>query len=293
LVLLRLGIGWHFYKEGSEKVQTGKFSSTGFLSNAKGPLAGFFKSFVRDHEGRYRLDRETTLDAWHNFRERAARHYGFDEKQQDAAEKAVKRREEQLKAFLGARDAEIQIYFDALEAREKEQADPVRQNVPSLKGQIGKKAVADLPPEPGPWFAEIEGLWNRVELDMYNLATDEQRQAGLLKLPRAGATTFGADQIDRVLPYFDLVIGICLILGLFTRVVAVAAAAFLCSVIATQWPGSYDAAPVYYQTIEMLGLLVLAATGAGRYAGLDYLISCCPCWNCCRGKKESANARKA
>ena len=86
---------------------------------------------------------------------------------------------------------------------------------------------------------------------------------------------------------------VCLILGLFTRVVAVAAAAFLGSVIATQWPGAYDAAPVYYQSIEMLALLVLAAFGAGRYAGLDYFISCCPCWKCCGKKQEIARESKA
>ena len=54
---------------------------SGFLGNAKGPLAGFFQSFVRDHEGRYRLDRDTTLDAWDLYRERVSAHYGFDDQQ--------------------------------------------------------------------------------------------------------------------------------------------------------------------------------------------------------------------
>ena len=32
------------------------------------------------------------------------------------------------------------------------------------------------------------------------------------------------------------------------------------------------ALPVHYQAIEMLGLLVLAAVGAGQFAGLDYVL---------------------
>lgn len=292
LVLLRLGVGWHFYKEGSEKVRGGKFSSAGFLSSAKGPLAGFYKSFLRDPDGYFRLDRKHALDAWDLYRERVARHYGFDEKQQQAAEKIHTRREEQLIGFFRAHASEIEVYFQALDSKRKELADPVLQEVASLKGQIGRKAVADIPPEPGRWFAELDDLWSRYERDLNDLASEEQAKRRPLPLARPGATTFGAEQIDKLLPYFDLVVGICLILGLFTRTASVAAALFLGSVIATQWPGAYDAAPVYYQTIEMLALLVLAATGAGRYAGLDFLISSA-CSKCCAGKQESRRESKA
>ena len=41
-------------------------------------------------------------------------------------------------------------------------------------------------------------------------------------------------------------------------------------VIATQPPWVAGAAPTYDQMIELAGLLVLAGTGAGRWAGLDY-----------------------
>ncbi len=36
LVLLRLGVGWHFFMEGAVKVRDGKFSSAGFLVELKG-----------------------------------------------------------------------------------------------------------------------------------------------------------------------------------------------------------------------------------------------------------------
>jgi len=40
----------------------------------------------------------------------------------------------------------------------------------------------------------------------------------------------------------------------------------------TQWPGTPGAAPIYYQAIEMVAMLVLAAIGAGQFAGLDFVI---------------------
>ena len=65
-------------------------------------------------------------------------------------------------------------------------------------------------------------------------------------------------------------VGICLLVGSLTRLAALAGALFLLSVIASQPPWVTGAAPTYYQMVELAGLLVLAGTGAGRWAGLDY-----------------------
>jgi hypothetical protein len=50
--------------------------------------------------------------------------------------------------------------------------------------------------------------------------------------------------------------------------------------VGTQWPGSPGAIDTYYQVIEMFAMLVLAAFGAGRFAGLDFFfewlwLRCC------------------
>lgn len=281
LVLLRVGVGWHFYKEGSEKVQSGKFSSAGFLGSAKGPLAGMYKSMLRDPDGYARLDSEETLNSWASYRARVSRHYGFDEEQETKADEITKRREEQLKFYFRENAEQMEVYFKSLETKREDLADPVRQGVASLKGQLGKKAVADYPPEPGKWFAQIEALWKAYELDLNGLANESQKKSRRpLALPRPGATAFGVDQIDKVLPYFDLLVGICLMLGLLTRPAAIAGAIFLCSVMAAQWPGAADATPVYPQLIETLALFTLAATGAGKYAGLDGLFSRLCCKRC-------------
>jgi len=62
------------------------------------------------------------------------------------------------------------------------------------------------------------------------------------------------------------------LLGLFTRFWAIVGSGFLLSVISSQWPGWPGAAPTYYQAVELFALLVLCATAAGRYAGLDFFI---------------------
>jgi thiosulfate dehydrogenase [quinone] large subunit len=46
LVALRVLIGWHFLYEGLAKAFNPYWSSTGYLLEAKGPLAGFFTSIV-------------------------------------------------------------------------------------------------------------------------------------------------------------------------------------------------------------------------------------------------------
>jgi uncharacterized membrane protein YphA (DoxX/SURF4 family) len=69
-------------------------------------------------------------------------------------------------------------------------------------------------------------------------------------------------------------VGVCLLLGLFTRVAAIAGALFLLSVMATQppWvPGAMSPVPYYYQLVEFAACLFLAAVGAGRWAGLDFI----------------------
>ena len=78
--------------------------------------------------------------------------------------------------------------------------------------------------------------------------------------------------VDRAIPYFDIAVGLCLILGLFTRPAAILGGLFLASVCVSQWPGYPGAAPIYPYVIEMLALFALAAIGAGQIAGLDFLV---------------------
>jgi uncharacterized membrane protein YphA (DoxX/SURF4 family) len=125
-----------------------------------------------------------------------------------------------------------------------------------------------------PWLKQIDAMWAGLERDLNEIATDEQARRGQLALSLpARMPPFDTVFIDQVIPTFDLIVGILLILGLFTRLTSLAGAGFLAMIIATQWPGAPGAIPAHYQIIEMAGLLVLAAVGAGRFAGLDFLLN--------------------
>ena len=48
---LRLGVGWHFFKEGAKKFTDAGVPSVAFLRSATGPLADMYKSFIPDRYG--------------------------------------------------------------------------------------------------------------------------------------------------------------------------------------------------------------------------------------------------
>ena len=283
LVALRIGIGLHFYREGAAKLRDPKPYSAGFFGNAKGWLAPVFHNLVWDADGVARLDGEQAAQIWDEFHVRAGQHFGFDDAQKQQAQKVFEARLEQLNWFLEDHADDVEEYRNGLVRRAKNQADTARNEVASLKGQL-KKIDGDLATLKSDLVPPIDQLWRSYELQINALATDEQRRAGPLEIPKPGRRTLDSESIDGLIRYFDVTIGVLLILGLFTRPAAIIGACFLMSVIASQWPGSPGAAPVWPQFIEMLGLVVLAAIGAGQVAGLDRFLSPICRW-CCRPKQ--------
>lgn len=90
LIALRLGVGWHFFKEGVAKFTGQGFTSVYFLQQAKGPLAELYKSMVPDREGRQRLGREQTARFWEEYKVDVERHFGFNDQQTQRADQVYK-----------------------------------------------------------------------------------------------------------------------------------------------------------------------------------------------------------
>ncbi|WP_153555233.1 DoxX family protein [Roseimaritima sediminicola] len=273
LVLLRVTIGWHFYSEGVDK-RAGSWSAEPFFANASGPLAEQFHRLVPDREGMARLDLEVTKPHLAVYRERAIRHYGFDKAQQLAAKEAYVSAIKQITYELETNAAEIEEYKLG-QARVKQLLeDPARDGVSSLAGQRDTiqtewKRLAV------PILVRIDTIWTEYEKAVNDLATEQQERRGYLRLYKPGdqqVSPTQLEQINRWIPYFDLVVGICLILGLLTPAVSLAAAAFLFSVFLSQYPPTSGPGSTYYQLIEAMACLVLAGTGAGRFAGLDFVL---------------------
>jgi uncharacterized membrane protein YphA (DoxX/SURF4 family) len=278
LVALRLAVGWHFFREGADKIIEGNWTSIGFMKGAVGPLAPMYRAFAWDGDGRYRLDKDGTLEAWDQYRQRAISRFRLDDAQAQRANKLFQTKKEQLEMFFDEYAEDIYAYLQGLERRDRNRKDPVRREVASLRGQA-ETIERDLSKQLGPWLTTLDDLWASYEQDMNALG--QEAGGGHLALPLPGRHLLDTKFIDGIIPTFDLLVGAFLICGLFTRITSLAAAIFLASIIGTQWPGAPGAMPTHYQVVEMFALLVLAALGAGRFAGLDFLLGlawrrCCP-----------------
>ncbi len=272
LVLLRVCVGYHFFKEGANKLQDPKPFSAMFFGGAKGPFAPTFQAMVWDADGTDRLDADKVTATWESYLGVAKQHYRFDPEQVKKADEQLARRETLLRGYLEGWQDDINEYRQGLERREANRADPARWQVASLRGQ-SEKIEAELKAKRGPWLAEVDRLGKDLERDIAAVATPEQRAAaGPLEVFKPGRRSLDSEAVDKIIPCFDATLGILLVLGLFTRPASLVGAAFLASVVASQWPGSYGAQPTYYQAIEMCALLVLAAANAGRVAGLDSFV---------------------
>lgn len=282
LVILRLSVGWHFHSEGSEKYRTGDWDAAPFFANAKGPFADEFRERVWDYDGQTRRNAEYTRWWLEQYRDRAADYYTFGDKELKSANEALDQLiKEDLPGVLSEYANDLEEYDLGLKRIEALRSDSARTGVESLAGQIAtvqRENDAKLKPA----MAAIDDLWDGYESTINSLAAPNQRalsppielQKPLLESSKISEVGPYIDTniVNRYVPYFDLAVGWCLLLGLFTPVAALAAAGFLGSVFLSQYPPGTGPTSSNYQLIECMACLVLAATGAGRFAGLDYFI---------------------
>ena len=337
IIALRLVVGFHFYKEGIDKVKYG-FDAQYFLKGAKGPFKKFFLSMTDDANGRMQLGITETLDkegktdfrvsndrslaVWDDFIEKATSYYAFGSPElieeieaeikdfeklasgEDDSAARARTRLFELKTQVDEIRKQPQRVADALEAHEWELEDWTAANrvavlawyrtgdrldgferdgadrdkvatvVSSLREQV-ETIEKDRNKEMAKWKGEVSAIWDSLETQINALPVGKQirRDTGALPLHRPFAQKNSRhDLVNQIIPWFDITVGVLLILGLFSRWASLAAAGFLFSVLLTQpfWvPGS---APTHYQGIEMVACLVLCAVYAGRFGGLDYFL---------------------
>lgn len=245
---------------------------------------------VWDADGLARLDLDETKTRWEHFRERVVRVYGFDESQAKKAEEIWNRRLNQLEAHFDEYARDIEEYRLGLARRDAYRTQDDRTQVASLSGQLNR-IEGELTTKRSELIRPIDLIWEGYEGELNALAVEGQRHRGPIALERPGRRTLDSRTVDKIIPYFDLTLGLLLMIGLFTRTAAVAAGLFLCSVVVSQWPGTPGAVPVWPQLIEALALFVIAATASGRAAGVDFFVGLCRAW-CCHGKQCAATNRE-
>jgi uncharacterized membrane protein YphA (DoxX/SURF4 family) len=298
LVLLRLVIGWHFLGEGLQKIEYDPhdgevrldFSAAEFLKGAKGPIAEWYHSNAPDGHGWQQLlatprrnipptETEPAHEAWStkisaDWRatlDKGKRLPGITGEQQKRAEDALKARLKQLSDYLAGEADAIAEYRHELWRLENWRDSPEAGEVPFVDQRIATKTV-ETSSQPAVWVREIEAMDQQYRDDLHRILTageGNESQANTardaLADPRASRLAF----INVVTTIVTIAVGVCLLLGLFTRLASIVGALFLLGVILSQPPWLSEAAPTMPQVIEFTALLVLAGVGAGRWLGMD------------------------
>lgn len=280
-------IGAHFFHEGYTKWRDPKPFTGPFFAVAKGPFAKFFQEKVWDRQGLERLDKEQTFAMWGvGYTEKkgefevvgggayaqAMKQFGFDEAQDAELQQSLISHATAYDATLDDWANDIAEYRYGLERRETNEQDPARA-LPGFQKHEAK-IQSELMSKRMPWQSAIDKIWKGLETDINRIATPEQQQAGgYLSLTRPGRTALDSEASDKIIPWMHMTIGVLLVIGLFTRLSALVAGAFLATVIVTQWPFTPGTVSTSYQQVEACACLVLLTIGAGRYLGLDGVLS--------------------
>lgn len=306
LVLLRLAIGWHFFTAGLEKIDRDSdgrlritFTAAPFLGIAQGPFADSFKALAPSghdwqkllavpHQKKpltaeeqkalagnppYQSWAERIEADWQAMAEKVADAPGLAQDQIERSKKIAATKLTELDDYLAGEAAAIADYQHELWRLDQWRAKPEAASLPFEQERIAKKTAETTAKAKG-WVAGVTSL----EADMIGEFRDILDQGQKLHLATADGMTAAttspeAATLNRVnlgATILTLAVGICLLLGLFTRTASIVGALFLVSVIATQPPWIATSEPTINQTVELAGLLVLAGTGAGRWLGLDF-----------------------
>ena len=276
LVALRVGVGWHFFQEGTKKFHDPNWTSSGFLGQAVGPLSGYFHQLVPDQYGHQRLDKESIKRQWKDHATQVANEFGFNADQRDVAERTRGQWAKRLDWFFQQNQTDIDEYFLEVQRLQDNRQRPDMREIPFGQERLQKKH-GELSGKLRGWLGSLSPMHDQYHHDLVAIASETQRAQGRPAMPNT------ASPMDTVVKYTIAGVGACLVLGLFTRTASLVGALFLCSVMATQPPWVVGAQTMfsYYQSVEILALLLLAAVGAGKFAGLDFFIHslrmrCCP-----------------
>jgi uncharacterized membrane protein YphA (DoxX/SURF4 family) len=332
IVLLRLVVGWHFFGEGTKKIEYDRqdkrfrlvFSADkDFLGLAKGPLAPLYLAHVPSgHEWRTLLatprenlppttEQVAEQTKWaqdyakrrsdakasgqpapvefapgtasHDWATKIAEDWrtavtrftavaGMAADQKQQAEKALAARLDELAEFIRGEDEPIAEYRHELWRLANWRQSPEAGGVPFYTQRVALKAGETDTAVTG-WREQVSTIEDRLRADLDAILTSEQRDQEATKLAVDDAL---ADPHQHRLDFINIVatavtigVGACLILGFFTRLASVVGALFLLGVIASQPFWISGTAPTINQCVELAALLVLAGTGAGRWAGMD------------------------
>ena len=281
-----MALGWHFLYQGIWKLQTPNFSASGFLGQAKGPLADHFYALVPDIDGREHLDFAAQQEAMQKHAEDFIRLNRLDKEQQALAKQILEVREAELLDYLteevkvpGEKEKKRVLkepfaeHLDKLD-KLRDRKDAGTHNVPYEQKRLWDEQQK-LRGQAAAWNKDLGAIWLRFKADLADVADKDRAR----NVPAEGNSL---EQVDRLVTYSNIAIGVCLIAGLFTRFSALAGAVFLAQIVAAQpdWPGLYPhphpsagrSMVVNKEFVEMMALVAIGFLPTGRWAGLDFFV---------------------
>jgi uncharacterized membrane protein YphA (DoxX/SURF4 family) len=225
-----------------------------------------------------RIRAEKFYQPWNDLKHDTLRNYQLGEEQQAKIKRVYRQYKESARTYLAENQHDIAVYFEALKRHEDRRADG-NHGAAHQKERLYDERQK-LRQEVNVWLANFDDADNAylaAVCNVLNEGLEEGRAARSVSLPWDRR-----DLIDFAVTYGLTAIGLCLLLGLFTRPAAVAGGLFMVSVVLTQpaWPTIYPPDPpvvghallINKDFVEMIALFTLAAIGAGRWGGLDFFV---------------------
>jgi uncharacterized membrane protein YphA (DoxX/SURF4 family) len=297
LVLLRVGVGWHFLYEGLWKIDSRRstrdgvkpFSAEGYIANSSGPLRQWFRKQLDDADGLERLDPVALSRRWELAIEDFDRRYVLSDEQKQSARKKVHALDEAKEQYFAdpAVQLQIKVYREEIERATADES-----GQPKFIREHAKERLKNLAKSREDLLAPIEG-WTKslrdhmtAELSPEQVERDSKEHFGglarWLHLPfKLEWPEQRIEQINIVTMLGLTLCGGLLVIGLFSRLAAFGAAAlvaafYVCNPAPPLGPG-LPGDPGHYlyvnkELIEFLATLVLASIPTGRWLGVDALI---------------------
>ena len=279
-MLLRIAIGWQFHYEGWDKVDSyrkGKpFSAEGYLRASTGPLAPYFRGLVPDVNSLAKLDPTRLRKAWEKDVSQIENHFGFTDDQIRKAETERTKATQVVDRWFHDRDniEKRQKYYHDLGLVQRIERNPLSLSFERDRAVDERK---DLETDRKALTRDIDAQGSALRDAVNQLATPGQvAEKGLYSAPMSNL-----DMINLFTMCSIWAIGLCLILGLFTRPAALGAAVFLAQIYLSMppWPGlpvGPKAEGHYFivdkNLIELFACLALACLPTGHWVGCDALL---------------------
>lgn len=267
LVLLRIAIGWHLLYEGMYKLETRStahpWSARWYLQNSEGPASGIFRALVPEAAPTDPFDQPAISAYWTRIVDRYADYFTLDPDQYESAQSERRFFEKRLQS-------------EVLD-------DPLMQAIIQEHARLLHISPAAITTSEQARFerhrrqlqSAVDGLTEKLEIQLRGLLEPEQRALGDSPAGRLINT------VDRLVVWGLVILGGCLMIGLFSRLAAVAGAGLLLSFYVAMPPlpgltsmhvGSAHYLYVNATLIEAMALLALSTTQSGLWAGLDIIV---------------------